>query len=116
MSIFYIMIVCLVSTLVIEIVCSIIFGLRDKLDIINVGLVNVLTNPLVVSITFFINIRYGYSTRMIAEIILEVCAVLSEGFIYSKVLKYKKINGYVLSLILNVISYSLGFVINSIIY
>ena len=45
-------------------------------------------------------------------IIFELIAFFIEGFIYNKVLKYKKINGYILSLILNISSYSIGHIVN----
>ena len=106
------MVRCLLLTIVIEIIVSIIVGVRDKKDFINILLVNVLTNPLVVSLPIFLMIRYGSRIRYISIGILELLAVLIEGFIYNKVLKYKKINPYVLSLILNLSSYLIGEVIN----
>jgi hypothetical protein len=107
-----IMIRCLLLTIVIEIIVGIIVGVRDKKDFINILLVNVLTNPLVVSLPIYLMIRYGPKARYISLGVLEVLAVLVEGFIYHKVLKYKKINPYVLSLILNLSSYLIGEVIN----
>ena len=103
-----IMVRCLLVTIVVEIVVGIICGIRDKKDILNVLLVNVLTNPLVVSLPIFIMIRYGIRARYISLIVLEVLTVIIEGFIYKKVLKYMKINPYILSLILNLGSYFIG--------
>ena len=54
--------------------------------------------------------------RNIALIILEVLVVFVEGFIYQKYLKKRNINGYLLSLLLNISSYGLGLLINEIIY
>ena len=45
-------------------------------------------------------------------IVLEIITVITEGFIYSKVLDFKKINPYILSIILNLGSYLIGEVIN----
>ncbi len=103
---------CLLLTIIIEIVIGIIVGVRDKKDFINILLVNVMTNPLVVSLPIYIMLRYGMKARYTTLAILEILTVIIEGFIYKKVLKYKKINPYVLSLILNVGSYLIGEVIN----
>ena len=52
----------------------------------------------------------------IFTIILEITAFLVEGLIYKKTLEYKRINGFLLSLILNISSYVLGILINSLIW
>ena len=109
----YIMVKCLVLTIIIELVIAIIIGIRNKKDILNVILVNVFTNPLVTSIPIFIYLKYGYNAEKVSLIILEIFAFVTEGFIYSKVLKYKKLNPYLISLILNLSSYLIGVVINS---
>ena len=116
MNIFVIMLIALSSTLFIEFVGAYILGIRNKLDFINVGLVNILTNPLVVSISFFMNITYGVVYRRIALFILEVLAFFVEGYIYDKVLSFKKYNGFTISFILNILSFGLGILINKIIY
>lgn len=116
MNIFIIMLIALSSTLFIEFVGAYILGIRNKIDFINVGLVNILTNPLVVSISFFMNITYGVVYRRIALFILEVLAFVIEGYIYDKVLSFKKYNGFTISFILNILSFGLGILINKIIY
>jgi hypothetical protein len=103
---------CLILTIVIELIFAIILGIRDKKDILNVILVQVLTNPIVVTIPYLIYIEFGYIPYKVSIYILEVLAVLIEGFVYSKTLKYKKINPYLFSFLLNLFSYSLGLVIN----
>ena len=108
----WMMVKCLLCTIVIEVIFGLIFRIRDKKDILNIVLVNVLTNPIVVSIPVFVMFRYGMQARYIVLIILELLTVLVEGFIYYKVLKYKKINPFVLSLLLNIASYLIGEVIN----
>ena len=104
----YIMIKCLLCTVIIELVIAVILRVKTKGDIINIILVNVVTNPIVVSVPIFIMVKYGYHYRMISLYILEVLTVLVEGFIYWKVLNYKKINPFILSLILNFGSYFIG--------
>ena len=105
----------LLITIVIEITIAFILGYRKR-DILNVLLVNILTNPLLNSLTVCINIYYGLTARNITLIILEIMALLVEGYIYHKYLEKRKLNGYLLSLILNASSFILGMIINNIIY
>ena len=107
----FIMINCLLFTIIIEIILAIILKVKDKKDILNILLVNIMTNPIVVSLPVFINIRFGLFERNITVLILEIFTVLIEGKIYSKYLKFKKINPYALSLILNLCSYIIGDII-----
>ena len=110
-----VMIISLTCTLVIEISIAFILRYRGK-DLLNVLLVNILTNPLLNSVIVAINYYYGLKARNISLYIFEVLVVLVEGFIYHKYLERRKINGFLLSLILNVSSYVLGLLINEIIY
>ena len=107
----YIMARCLILTIIIEVGIAIILGYRKK-DLINVLLVNIMTNPIVVTIPLYFNVKYGLLERNITLLTLEILAVLSEGFVYKKYLLNKKMNPYLLSLILNVSSYLIGEVIN----
>lgn len=109
------MLICLISTIVIELIMSLLLGIRNKKDILNVILVNIMTNPLVVSILMYITYNRLFNTT-ISIIILEILVILTEGFTYKKVLTFDKINPYVLSLILNISSYFIGRVLNNIIY
>ncbi|MCI7559276.1 MAG: hypothetical protein MSS76_04085 [Clostridium sp.] len=110
-----IMLICLSSTIMIELIMSLLLGIRNKKDILNVILVNIMTNPLVVSILMYITYNRLFNTT-ISIIILEILVILTEGFTYKKVLTFDKINPYVLSLILNISSYFIGRVLNNIIY
>lgn len=110
-----ILIYALLLTIVIEITASLVLGLRKK-DLLNVLLVNTITNPLINCIHPLFLFKYGKSAQIICLIILEILVVLTEGLIYKKVLNYKKINGYSLSLILNILSYLAGLVINNFIF
>ena len=109
-----IMLICLSSTIVIELIMSLLLGIRNKKDILNVILVNIMTNPLVVSILMYITYNRLFNTT-ISIIILEILVILTEGFTYKKVLTFDKINPYVLSLILNISSYFIGGLLNNII-
>lgn len=110
-----IMLICLSSTIVIELIMSLLLGIRNKKDILNVILVNIMTNPLVVSILMYITYNRLFNTT-ISIIILEILVILTEGFTYKKVLTFDKINPYVLSLILNISSYFISGLLNNIIY
>lgn len=107
-----IMVKCLVLTILIELVIALLIGIVKRRDLVNIVLVNVVTNPLVVSLPILIMLMYGIRARYIVLIILEILTFLFEGFIYSKVLDYKKLNPYVISLMLNLGSYLIGEVIN----
>ena len=103
---------CLIITIIIELVVGLIIGIRDKKDILNIVLVNIMTNPLVVSLPILILLLYGTTARYITLFLLEVFAVVSEGLVYFKFLKYKKLNGFMVSLILNLASYGIGEILN----
>ena len=106
-----IMVKCLFFTIVIEIVVSTILKIKDKKDFLNILLVNIMTNPIVVSLPVWVNIRFGLMQRNITVLVLEIFTVFIEGNVYSKYLNFKKINPYILSLILNLSSYVIGDII-----
>ena len=108
----YIMIKCLLCTIITEVFMAFILKVRDKKDFLNIILVNIITNPIVVTVPVLMAIKYSYRTSIISLIVLEILTVFIEGLIYLKVLKYRKINPFLLSLILNVSSYFIGEVIN----
>ena len=103
-----IMVMCLIITLVIELFFAWLFKVRKKKDFINVALANIITNPIVVITPRFISFNYGFYLYDICLIILEILTVIVEGFLYQRYLQYKKINPYLLSLLLNLLSYFIG--------
>lgn len=105
-------IICLLFTIIIELIVAIILKVRNKKDIINIILVNIMTNPLVVVIPQVLLLYHGIIWRNISLLLLEILAFLSEGLIYKKFLTYHKIDGMILSLILNLSSYFLGYLLN----
>ncbi len=107
-----IMIKCLVCTIIIEIVIAKILKVKSKKDFVNIVLVNIMTNPIVVSLPVYINIKYGVFQRNVVLYILEILVVIIEGFTYKKFLNYKRINAYLFSLILNTCSYFIGEILN----
>ena len=110
------MAVSLILTIILECSAAWILKIREKKDMLNVVLVNVFTNPLVVCFTFLAGFFYGADARIGATIYLEIFALVSEALIYRKTLSFKKLNPFLLSLILNATSYLSGLVINKIIY
>ena len=110
-----VMIISLTCTIIIEISIVLILKYRGK-DLLNVLLVNILTNPILNSSLVAINYYYGVNVRNVSLYILEIIVVIVEGCIYNKYLINRKINGYLLSIILNVSSYVIGTIINTIIY
>ena len=107
-----VMVRCLTLTIIIELLAAIIFGVRNQKDIINIMLVNILTNPIVVSLPILIYMNFGYLYYRIAFYSLEILAVIIEGFVYYKVFNYRRINPFLLALILNLFSYGIGEIIN----
>lgn len=112
MNLLLMMIRCLVLTILVELILGLILRIRDKKDIINLILVNIVTNPIVVMAQVILYKYFGHNAEIIGIIIMEILAVLIEGLIYKKVLKYKKINPIILSLILNTTSFFIGELIN----
>ena len=102
----------LICTIIIEVLIALIIGYRKK-DLINVMLVNIMTNPLVFIVPVYFNIKYGILERNVVLLILEILALITEGFVYYKCLERRKINPFLLSLILNLSSYLIGEIINN---
>lgn len=102
----------LMCTVIIELLVAIILGIKNKKDILNVILVNIITNPLVCVIPVYYNFFYSLKARNIVLIILELLTLLFEGYTYNKYINFKKINPFIVSLILNSSSYFIGEVIN----
>ena len=108
----FIMIKCLLFTIIIELIIALILHIKDKKDIKTIILVNILTNPIVVLVPTLVYIKYGYIYRNIVLYLLEIITVLIEGLLYYKSFKYKKLNPFIFSLLLNLSSYLIGEIIN----
>lgn len=103
----------LILTIIIEVIVGIIIGIREKKDILNVVLVNMITNPIVNIVPITLNIYVSLKARNISIYILEILVFFTEGLIYKKVLRYKRLNYFLISLILNIASYGTGIILNS---
>lgn len=106
-----IMAICLALTVTTEVFVSLILGVKGVSNLLIVALASVMTNPIVVCISKLINYYYGPYAHIAALVILEVFALITEGFVYRYALDYKKINPFLLSLILNAASYTIGVII-----
>lgn len=109
-----IMVRCLLLTILIEGLTALILGVRSKKDLVNTVLVNMITNPILVFSTFILGFYFGNRVKVPVEYGEEIAVVIIEGLIYNKVMDYRKINPFLLSLILNGVSYASGFFFNSI--
>ena len=105
----------LILTIIIELAVALILRVRAKYDIIYVVLVNCLTNPTVIVayilLAKLLAISSNDITNYILVALLEGIVWIVEGLLFKKLLEYKKINPFLLSLILNVASFGLGLVI-----
>ena len=107
---------CLLTTIIVELLLALLLGIKHKVDLINIILVNILTNPVVVVLPMYFNLRYGLTGRNIALYILEILTVIVEGSIYFNYFHYKKLNPFLISFILNICSYLVGVASNYLIY
>ena len=106
--------VCLLLTLIIESLVAFLIGVRKGKDFLNIILVNIVTNPIVVTVPYLIYIYFGFKFYNISIYVLEILTLIVEGLIYLKVLDYNKINPILLSAILNLCSYGIGLILNGI--
>lgn len=114
-SLIQLLLTCLGLTILIETTLAIILGVR-KWDILIVVLAQIVTNPIVVLTSnlamYLIAGHYDLVSFYTTMAIMEVLAIIAEGFLYKYAFKdYQAIKPFLLSFILNGISVSLGFII-----
>jgi len=81
-------------------------GKRNKKDLLLVVLVNVMTNPAVV-LLYWLAVNYSGFNRIVTITVLEMLAVLTEGYMYKKRGQdFKRPYGF--SLFANMFSYGTG--------
>ena len=110
-----VMLYCLGCTVVIEGVLAFLCGVRRRADQLVVLLVNVLTNPLLVSLGYLLLLRFGKTAYNAGTAVMEIAVVLIEGRIYRTFLTQRK-HPFLLSLFLNAGSFLIGLGLNSIIF
>ena len=99
----------LLLTLIFETGFFLLTGKRNKKDLLLVVMVNILTNPIVVLSYWLVSLFTNWNTDIIA-VLLEIFAVLTEGYYYKKYSHSIK-RPYLLSAAANIFSYGIGVVI-----
>ena len=110
-----VMLYCLGSTILIEGLLAFLAGVRKRGDQLIVLLVNVLTNPLLVSTGYLILFHFGMRGYNIATAVMEVAVVFVEGLIYRKFLPDRR-HPVLLSLFLNAGAFLFGQGLNYLIF
>ena len=105
------LIISLILTLIIEVNVSIILGIKDKNDIKVIICANICTNPVVVYTTNCILLLNNQVLYIFSVAVLEIMAVIIEFLIYRKYLIFNEKTPLVISIINNIISFSLGIII-----
>ena len=96
-------------TIIIETLLAYILKIREKENLLNIIIINFITN---VALNIFIIISSILFNKLIINIILlEILIIVVEGIFYKKKLSYKKINPFLISLILNTVSYLFSIII-----
>lgn len=103
----------LLLTLIFELGYALLWGIRDRHDLILAVLVNVLTNPIVVFVVYYVRFRrcavhLGWLTA-----VLEVFAVVTEALLYQKHARTID-RPWLFSLSANAFSYAMGELLNDI--
>ena len=131
-----VMLRCLLCTVVMECAVAYILGIRNRRDLLTVMLANTMTNPILVAVTTTVALFWGRTPYIITLLLMEIAAVISEAFVYRRVMKMgcgangkkfaifrggdvraaKKWAPIALSLFLNCCSYFGGEIINRLIY
>lgn len=99
-------------TLVFESAAAWLLGMRKGKDFLLLLLVNVFTNPLLGLILDLYWLRFGVLPGLWLILPLEVLVVAAEGALYRGRLAFRNVNPFVLSLILNGLSYFGGLMIS----
>ena len=94
-----------------ELSLAFLLGAKSIRKFITVLLVNIITNPLVVIVAICLTL-FLTKAQYIGIFILEVIVFIAEGFMFSKFGTFNKKNPYIISLLLNVISFTAGEIID----
>lgn len=102
----------LLATLAIEIPLALALGVRGRKNVRTVFEVNCLTNPIVVTILFWL-VRTSLCVPLVRGILflMECIVVWTEGILYKRRLTDAPMNPFKMSLILNAVSYGTGVVL-----
>ena len=106
--------ICLLITVLLEEVTALILGVRKRFDLTVILFTNTLTNPVVVLGEMLVATFTGIPSPVYI-IIAELTVWVTEALIYKKLLYYEKLNPFVISLILNGVSFFIGTTLASLI-
>lgn len=101
----------LLMTLVLELAYALAWGIRDLHDLILTGLVNVLTNPVVVFIYYYVWFRKPPVRQGAVTLVTEILAVVTEALLYKKFARTIR-RPWLFALSANAFSYGVGELIN----
>ena len=106
------MVICLLLTVVLEEVMALLVGVRKSFDLTVILFTNTLTNPVVV-FTGMLLTAFTSVPRALYITVLELIVFVVEALIYEKLLYSRKPSPFILSLILNGVSFFIGTTIAS---
>ncbi len=109
-------IISLSMTLVIEVIIAICLKIRDKEDLKVIIFANILTNPVVVFCTNLVFTFCSQYVHVITVIIFEILAVIVEYKLYKEFLNFKEKSPLYISIVSNVFSFSIGLIIDKLIF
>ncbi len=107
------MLTALACTLVLETGAAAALGVRSGGDFLIVVLANLLTNPVVSVLPSFAAYRFGTGLLIPVTVLAELGAVLAEWLVYRRFLSFRRVPPFLLSLILNAVSYFTGVLVFS---
>lgn len=115
MGVWIIRVLCmsLASTLVLEEGFGYLLGVRERWDMVLIGLVNLLTNPAVV-LLYYVNGIYIKGNQTVVTILLELAAVLAEGLCYRTAARGIR-HPWMFAIGANLFSYMAGVVLSALI-
>ncbi len=99
--------ICLLVTLLLEEATALILGVRRKFDLTVIFFTNTLTNPIVV-LGEIVVATYTGIPLPVYIIITELAVWITEGLIYRKLLYFDRFHPFIVSLILNAVSFLVG--------
>lgn len=99
-------------TLIVEVPLAFLLGVRKRKDIETVVFTNAVSNPAVVTV-FLILLRCHIISgiRNIWVLLLEAAAVTGEGAVYRRFLSKGRLNPFLLSFLVNAVSFAVGAVL-----
>ena len=106
--------ICLLLTVLLEEATALILGVRKRFDLTVILFTNTLTNPIAVFGGMVVATFTGIPSPVYI-IIAELAVWLTEGLIYKKLLYFEKFHPFIVSLILNGVSFFIGTTLASLI-